>query len=138
MGNIVQQAFDTDETQLFCIQAMFSDTDQLLKTKCLSYLIAKVDSESKRLFGSEAVQQRTSELSNKILQTREIVAQYFSGMDDANYEKERDSLSTKIGPFCEGLSKNNCIAAAAGGALDPFAEQLAALIFARIHPKGIQ
>jgi hypothetical protein len=143
VGSIVRQAFGTDETQLFCIQAIneyrYSADGQSkdLRQTCLHYLTEKVSQEA-NLFASQSVQTMAASRSTEIQETRQKVAEFLSSLDEAEYATERALLVSKIGSFCDSLSKAACISAVINGETDSAAPQVSAFIDERIRERRHQ
>ena len=137
VGDIVHWAFDTDETQLFCIQSIQQGLDPTgnLSRECLNYLIQRVQAE-KSLFATPEVQAVRITQGEFIRGTRNKVAQFLEELDDATYASERSLIAAKAGSFCAGLSRDDCIDAVRAGAFDPKAPLLSAVVSQRIEARG--
>jgi hypothetical protein len=133
---IVHEAFATDETQLFCIQAVDKPVDSTLRSDCLTYLIDKVRTERASLFASPAVQQQIGVMDAAMRSTRVKAADYLRSLDDASYAGERTAIAAKLGSFCDGLSRQGCIASVLAGEADPVAVELSAIIDQRIQARS--
>lgn len=132
VGDIVHWAFDTDETQLFCIQVMQDhsklDPDGQIRGECIKYLVAKVQTEQS-LFAAPAVVAEAAIQSNVVQAMRTNVVQFLLlDLDEASYERDRAQIAAKAGSFCAGLPRDACIWAVGHGDFDPKAGRLLAVV----------
>jgi len=136
IDNIVARAFATDETQLFCIEAVSRGFNMALTDKCMEYLIQKVESDRQGLFGAPAVVTRATDIRSDMRNVRARTIDFLWGLDDQTYMKERSLIAAQLGAFCEGLNRLSCISDIQSGSTDPVAKQLAPIIDERIRARG--
>jgi hypothetical protein len=122
IDNIVTGAFATDETQLFCLQTLSTESNlrpnPQLEQKCIEYLLQKVESDRARLYGSAPVRVRVDAAVPAALQARALALNYLRGLTAEKFAQDAPIIRRSIPFFCRSLTLVDCIANVENGGLD--------------------
>jgi hypothetical protein len=120
--DIVNRAFRTDETQLFCLQVLQDrDLPPQIRASCLRYLMVSIDQDTARLFSRPQVAETALVNEIQITDARTGLVALLSPLPQQDYERVRAELARRLPGFCNNLTKDACIQRIQNGAVDdPF------------------
>jgi hypothetical protein len=123
IGEIVERAFDTDETQLFCLQVLTPESglrvDESLKSRCTDYLLAVVEAQGARLLQRSDLRFRGFGEAMEVRTVRTQFLDYLRQLPPAQYAAEAEAIRAIVPGFCtRAANLQQCIQLIEGGGLD--------------------
>jgi hypothetical protein len=143
VGMIVAKTFDTDESQLFCIQYMATykkkESERALTSplqqeenkvldQCLKYFQFRIEADSRNLFRQESVVQRAAEIDVEIAEARGALVDAIASASPSDWQAIAADIRRFLPPFCLELTQAQCIDAIEEGEIDPVRSKVIAYL----------
>lgn len=124
VNDIVRRAFDTDETQLFCLQVLSPQSAyegiEAIRARCVDYLLARIASERQQLLSDPSLQPLVDEQTASVQTAQSEMIAYLGTLTPQQYDQQVIRLRQTLMGFCAGQPLLGCIGWVASGRLDGF------------------